>query len=78
VDNAVGAVDDGLDDVDLAFDRKVVRRPGLFGVAKTEQSPLESDLPTGRSHHATLLPYSTSRARKELSAPILARGTRFV
>jgi hypothetical protein len=33
VDSAVGALDDGLDDVDLPVDRNVVRRPALFGVA---------------------------------------------
>jgi hypothetical protein len=38
VDSAVGALDDGLDDVDLPFDRNVVRRPALFGVAITEQA----------------------------------------
>src|SRR5262245_27535396 len=38
VDSAVGALDDGLDDVDLPFDRNVVRRPALFGFAITEQA----------------------------------------
>src|SRR5215475_15438651 len=38
VDSAAGALDDGLDDVDLPFDRKVVRRPALFGVAITKQA----------------------------------------
>jgi hypothetical protein len=38
VDNAVGALDDGLDNVDLPVDRNVVRRPALFCVAITEQA----------------------------------------
>jgi hypothetical protein len=38
VGSAVGALDDGLDDVDLLFDRNVTRRPALFGVAITEKA----------------------------------------